>query len=221
MTGQDNGKIIDKVKKLLALTGSPYADEAEAAMLKAQELLLKHGLSISDVEIGETKEVVDEKVFTSEGKTLKWWEKTLSGIIGDNFRCAAYYRRNNPSVYFIGLKGDVEVAKEVFSYAVIVIRHLSSQYVKANKALYRDGRRLKNDYIIGFLNGLRDKFTAQVNSKCLSLMLVKDDAVIKAVDSKKFKKARRPRIGVSGDAQAIAAGYRDGMEFDYDKKMIE
>lgn len=46
MTERDNGKIIEKIKKLLALTDSPYADEAEAAMLKAQELLLKHGLSI-------------------------------------------------------------------------------------------------------------------------------------------------------------------------------
>lgn len=165
--------------------------------------------------------MVDEKVFTSEGKTLKWWEKILSGIIGDNFRCVAYYRRNRPSVYFIGLKGDVEVAKEVFCYAVIVIKHLSSQYVKANKAFYGDGRRLKNDYIVGFLNGLRDKFAAQVSSKCLSLMLVKDDAVVKAADNKKLKKAGRPRINVAGDADAIAAGYRDGKGFDPDRKMIE
>jgi hypothetical protein len=149
MTGQDSRKVIDKVKKLLALTDSPYADEAEAAMLKAQELLLKHGLSISDIQINEepAKEVVDEKVLAGRSK-ISWWEKILSGIIGDNFRCVAYYRRNEPNVYFIGLKEDVEVAKEVLSYAVIVIRHLSSQYVKANKVFCQNERKLKNDYIL-------------------------------------------------------------------------
>lgn len=123
MTERDNGKIIDKVKKLLALTGSPYADEAEAAMLKAQELLLKHGLTISEVETAEkptVKEVAGEEVSTGR-KRSAWWEKILAGIIGDNFRCIAYYRRKKPGFYFLGLKEDVEVAKEVFSYAVIVI----------------------------------------------------------------------------------------------------
>ena len=218
-----NSQVIDKVKKLLALTGSPYADEAQAAMLKAQKLLLMHGLTISEVQAAEesaVKEVADEEVSIG-GKRNNWWEKILSKIIADNFRCVAYYRRNKPGFYFLGLKEDVEVAKEVFSYAVVVIRHLSSQYVKA--AFYRDqGKaRIKNDYIIGFLEGLRVKFAAQVSSKCLSLMLVKDDAVVKAADNKKLKKDRRSRICAARDADAIAAGYRDGEEFDPERKMIE
>lgn len=218
---QENGKIIDKVKKLLALTVSPYADEAEAAMLKAQELLLRHGLTISDIQSEKpAKEVVDERVDVGQ-KRNDWWEKSLAKIIGDNFRCEHYFIKKRPGIYFIGLKDDVAVAKEVFSYAAIVIRHLSNEYVKANKTPYQNGRRLKNDYIIGFLDGLHDKFAEQVNSKCLALMLIKDDAVVEAAKNKNIKKARRSQIYTTGDADAIASGYIDGKNFDHERKMIE
>ena len=39
-------KLIEKIKKLLALSESSNENEAKIAMLKAQELLAKHKLSI-------------------------------------------------------------------------------------------------------------------------------------------------------------------------------
>lgn len=43
-------KIIDKIRKVLAMTKSNYREEAEAALLKAQQLMALHGLTMSDVE---------------------------------------------------------------------------------------------------------------------------------------------------------------------------
>ena len=57
---------IEKIKKLLALAGNnPSEEEAQAAMLKAQELLLQNGLTMEEVTShGEPakKEVTEEKL---------------------------------------------------------------------------------------------------------------------------------------------------------------
>lgn len=216
--------IVEKIKKVLALTQSPYPEEAMAAMLKAQELMAQHGLSMSDVNLEEKKpekEVTDQSVY--ETRRMKWWIKQLSSIIGENFRCHPYYiaRPNQTRMYFIGLKEDVELVKEVFNYAVIAVDHCAKAYIKKHKTPGVDGKHLKNDYIIGFLGGLRDKFKEQVASKCLSLVLVKDALVIKAVEDKKLCKGAKSKIKVERDDAARQAGYRDGMNFDSDRRMIQ
>ncbi|MFR2890971.1 MAG: DUF2786 domain-containing protein, partial [Clostridium butyricum] len=43
--------IILKIQKLLALSKSSNENEAQNAMLKAQQLLIKHKLSLKDVEL--------------------------------------------------------------------------------------------------------------------------------------------------------------------------
>lgn len=215
-----NNEIIEKIKKVLAMTDSPYPEESQAAMLKAQELMLKNGLSISDIEDADKpkqKEVVDEIAY--ESIRLKWWKKSLSGIIGNNFRCHPYLGYHG--VYFIGIKEDVEIAKNVYLYAVVVIEQLSREYAKANKKPGVDSRRTKNTYILGFLEGLQDRFTEQVNSSCLALMLVKDDAVIEVVENKDLRKGRQSTIRMSRDQNAAAVGYRDGKSFNPNKKMIQ
>lgn len=53
-------KIVERIKKLLALSESSNEHEAQLAMLKAQELLVKHKLTI--------KEVKEFKVYNSEIK---------------------------------------------------------------------------------------------------------------------------------------------------------
>lgn len=45
-----NEKIVLKIKKLLALSKSENQHESQNAMLKVQEMLMKHKLSLKDVE---------------------------------------------------------------------------------------------------------------------------------------------------------------------------
>jgi len=49
MDTKSKTKIISKVQKLFARTESNFEAEAEAALLKAQQLMMEHGLSISDI----------------------------------------------------------------------------------------------------------------------------------------------------------------------------
>ncbi len=91
------GKVIDKVRKLLALAGNnPSQEEAECAMLKAQEILLSNGLHMSDVETkDEAKEAVEDAV--KVGTRIFTWHDHLGNIVAENHRCKAYWNcyRNN------------------------------------------------------------------------------------------------------------------------------
>ena len=50
--------IKDRIQKLLALSVNPNENEAKAALLKAQELMAKHKLSMADFETAPESEVV-------------------------------------------------------------------------------------------------------------------------------------------------------------------
>lgn len=55
MNEADN-KIIDKIEKLIALSSSDNENEAKAAMLKAQELMAKYEIEMSQINPDKAKE---------------------------------------------------------------------------------------------------------------------------------------------------------------------
>lgn len=85
-----NIKVVDKIQKLLALSESSNEHEAKASMLKAQELLARHKLSLKEVQeykISDIKERRSKITFTRAK-----WKAQLAGLIADNFGCYHYFR---------------------------------------------------------------------------------------------------------------------------------
>lgn len=56
MNDEEN-KIIDKIEKLIALSGSDNENEAKAAMLKAQELMAKYQIEQDRINPGNKRNV--------------------------------------------------------------------------------------------------------------------------------------------------------------------
>src|SRR3972149_1093942 len=176
-----NPELISKIQKVLALANNnPSAEEGQTAMLLAQKLMMENNITISDISIGEikTKEVVDQAV--EESKMSSWWHQNLAVIIAENFKCTTYISRSHrvgiTSIKFVGLKNDVEMARQVYLYAVETVSYNSIKYVSSNKTRIST-RGMKNQYILGFLSGLRAKFAEQVKNNNWGLILVKDPAV--------------------------------------------
>lgn len=216
----NNEKIIDKIRKVLAMTKSTYKEEAEAALLKAQELMAQHGLTMSEVELPDKEsqmQVVDTCIY--EKRKTAWYEKQLGLVIANNFRCHVYNGIGR-GIYFIGLADDVEVAREVFIYALNTMLYLAGEYVKREKERHWYNRGLKNDYLTGFIAGLNAKFKEQVESNGYALVLVKDALVVQAVEDKKLRKGRGSQHITGGSHGAWTAGYKDGKSFNEKKKMI-
>jgi hypothetical protein len=105
----DSG-IILKIQKLLALASSSNENEAQAAMMKAQEMLAKYKLSMKDVQSRrpESKAV---KRCTAVTFTKAAWKGHLASVIADNFCCYMYLlTARSHQVVFMGLPEDAETA---------------------------------------------------------------------------------------------------------------
>jgi len=218
MTQQQQETILSKVKKLLALAeNNTSADESQNSFLKAQMLLLKHGLTMNDVADSDntnTKNVLNTSI--DESSRMLWWKKSLANIISNNFRCKSFtsFRTANTRICIIGLEEDVNIATEIYNCAVRTIEHQSKMYVKLNKKSNTKSAGLKNDFILGWLSGLEDKFKKQVESvKEYGLILVKDALIVTEIEKMKLRKGQGSKIKANRDADARNAGYKSGNSF--------
>jgi len=109
---------------------------------------------------------------------------------------------------------------EVYLYALNTMLYLAGNYIK-KCGLNKNLKGLKNDYIRGFLTGLRQKFEKQVQEKCYALALVKDALVVQAIENKRLRKGRKSQYVTGGSRAAWSAGYEDGRSFDENRKVIE
>lgn len=222
--GNGMEKVVLKVRKLLALAGegNPERAEAEAAMLKAQEMLLQYGLSMEGIQFAneeqEKKEVVQEGFAWGNGRKLQWWMKSLASVLAGNFRCYIYILNGyQKKVVFIGLKRDVEVVGEVYKFAVAFgvtnwnkyrAQNYMKDYAQGVHSEKRFTTKTKNDYFDGYIKGIQDKFIKQVQSK--ALIILKDVLVTEAYAKMHLRSAARQSIAMGGRSGAYDKGYADG-----------
>lgn len=208
--------VLVKIKKLLALASSNNENEAQTAMLKAQEMLAKYKLTMEDVQRSKPmqKNIKEKRTAITFKKAT--WKGRLASVIADNFCCYNYYcTQGTQQVVFMGLSEDIEAAAAVFEYAV---EYISGKVKQLRQKYYRLGesaRGLENDYAQGFISGLSQKYQEQKQqNQEWALVLVKPQAVIEAYQAKKFGK-HSVNIGVKyfGDDYAYREGQYDGKNF--------
>lgn len=215
-----NEKILERLRKVLALANNnASAEESETAMLFAQRIMVENNLCMEDCNLTEIELMEKEalEVTVTYKKRLLWWEKGLTRVIAENFRCKSFTRRysngGNCRLCLIGLKEDVKIAQETISYALKVMAHYSSQYAKEHKASCSTPVQIKNSWLSGFIRGLEAKFKQQVKDNNWGLVLVKDPVVLAAVEKLKLKPGRSGSHQ-GGDSSAYKSGYRQGQSFE-------
>ena len=219
-------EIILKIQKLLALSKSSNQNEAQNAMLKAQKLLMKHKLSMQDIENYSSDNIKIEDFKTEQRFRGKSWKSNLANIIANNFGCFLYYKTGNRQVHtvcFYGKEEDVIIANIMFEYAVKCINLEGNKLVKRMK---QDKRRkhfdgIKTDYAIGFIVGLEERFRNQLKENAeWGLVLQKDQVVI---DSYNKFSSGFGKISVnekfSRHLKAYKQGEEDGKKFDISDKI--
>lgn len=234
--------VLNKVRKLLALAGNnPNQQESEAAMMKAQQLLLSHGLEMRDAQFEEGRpEEAEERSTSNLNTQLTWWEGRIGVVVAKNFRCGCFrqsffhpesksYQRR---MCFVGLPEDAEIAAQVYNLACRTAKYEVVKYLKEAKkatelvAMLRGEEsdwsrskslRTRNDYLLGWIEGLKVAFAKNVTEN--ALILVKPDAVIQYVKALRLKYRRASSIARRGDASAHAAGKRAGSQFNSREKL--
>lgn len=213
-----NKEVIERIKKLLALSESSNEHESSTAMLQVQKLLVKHKLSMKEIEEFGEKEpinVVDDMsdICMTTGK----WKGILSMVICDNFGCYCYSQSKNRKTYitFVGKDTDVTVCKIVLKYAIDCIKSRVDSFKKQYKKEGRSIRGLEVTYALSFIKGLKQAFEDQkkANEQEWGLVLVKDPEVEKAWSELSLRSGEKYKAKVVNDNNLRDSAYQEGKNF--------
>lgn len=216
-------KLVEKIKKLLALSESSNENEAKVAMLKAQELLAKHKLSMKEIKDYTIINIsIKEKVSNVSFRQGKW-KAQLGSLIAENFGCYQYFKRGTSrTIAFFGREEDILVCNIVLEYAVDCVassvKRLRYQYSKDGYST----KGLENDYALGFIEGLGKMFEEQKKkNQEWGLVLVKDVEVVKAYENIKFSGSINTSTQFQGYHEVYYQGKEDGEKFSITDKIAE
>lgn len=133
---QHQEKLIDKVRKLIAKAESTDSQaEADALMMRANQILLEHNLSMSSVEMDEEENrITEESHATRFGENKhegnQWEFLLMSTLCCHNMcGCILHVQKGVPggTISIIGKPGNAETVLYLFDVARETIRRLSKQ----------------------------------------------------------------------------------------------
>lgn len=216
--------MILKIKKLLALSKSSNEHESQNAMIMAQKLLIKHKISMNEVDSYD----IETFNILEKGTSIKFrgssWKSNLGQVIANNFSCYLFYRtKRTHEIIFYGKEEDIIICNIMLEYAIKCINLNADKLIKRLKT---DKRRkhfkgIKNDYAIGFINGLDERFKEQLKSnKEWGLVIVKDPKVVES-----YKEYSQGFVAIEvhskfdKNIKAFEIGKKDGKEFDISNKL--
>ncbi|HZJ64614.1 MAG TPA: DUF2786 domain-containing protein [Kofleriaceae bacterium] len=187
----ETDRVLERIRKLLALAGSPNQHEAEIAMRKAHELMLRHNIESIGARVDRSYEVRHLGDPQKRGNRV---ESAIAGLLSEFFfvkviRVPVYMPRlGRPgSVYeIVGTHANVEMASHVYAFLLATAERLWS--ANRHDTRVRSGRdRLA--YQAGVVGGFREKLLFErVDLKKTGLVWVGD----RTLDG--FYRARHPHI---------------------------
>ena len=210
-TGADPGadRVLDRIRKLLALAGSPNQHEAEIAMRKAHELMLRHNVEATAT---RSQHRYCVRHLGDPHKRGTRVESDVVSLLAEFFfvkviRVPVYLPRLGKSgtVYEIaGTHANVEMASHVYAFLLATAERLWT--ANRHDARVRNGRdRLV--YQSGVVGGFRDKLVSErVDLKETGLVWVGD----RSLDG--FYRARHPRITTRRHHVRINSAHAAGRE---------
>ena len=213
-----NKEVIEKIKKLLALSESSNEHESSTAMLQVQKLLVKHKLSMKEVEeYGEKEPINVVNDMSDICMTTGKWKGILAMVICENFGCYCYSQSKNRKTYvtFVGKDTDVTVCKIVLQYAIDCIKSRVDSFKRQYKREGRSTRGLEVTYALNFIKGLKQAFEEQkkANEQEWGLVLVKAPEVEKAWNELSLRKGSVYRPTVVNDGDVKNSAYEEGKRF--------
>lgn len=163
-------KVLDKIRKLIALSGSSNVHEAAVAAAAAQRLMLEHRIAESDVTVDATEEdvVVDQEIYRDRRlkSPPRWHEILLNGIANANFcrvilgaDCERIGWRVERRPFYRVIGSEADRATTVYLYEMLrgEIERLAVQVCRC----YRYDRAERASFKLGAAGALSNKLLAE------------------------------------------------------------
>ncbi len=158
-------RVIERVRKLLALSNSSNEHEAALAAAHAQRLLAEHNLAMSELEMRE--EGAGEAELTV-AKTVPKWLSSLFAVVAHTFDCMAVVASSADAgrLRFIGVGEDPAVAACTLQFLMQELRRLATRYLKQQEAVAdllspATRRRIRDSYLLGGVQGVQQAMALQ------------------------------------------------------------
>ncbi len=149
--------LVGRIKKLLALTDSPYEHEAQAALLKAQQLMQSH--QVEDNELAQSEEGSELEMpiiqdFFYQGKRLPaYWNRFLLMVLAKYYKCQ-YVQCSGVGIGVYGHRPYIEIVRHLYQYYEDVINQTAKQH--AGKGTV---------YLNNFRDGMVDRLQTKLQQK--------------------------------------------------------
>lgn len=157
----DAARVLERVRRLLALASSENQNEAEAAMAAARKLMLKHNLDAP----GSERAYSFRHLGTPTGRR-KAWQRALANILSEFFFVdiiiVPAYRplegKAGSVIEACGTESNLEVA----SYAHDFLEQAAeTAWLEHKKAQSISGNRDRESYLFGLMTGFHDKLARE------------------------------------------------------------
>lgn len=213
-------KILDKIKKCLALANSSNAHEAASAMRQAQKLMEIHGVTTDDVAISD---VESHTAKAGAGRTPPSHVAMLANMVASAFGAEIVYcprydgERWIGRVEFYGVNGAAEVAGYAFEVLGRQLKRDRNAYLATlNKRIKRATKVRRGDlYAQAWVNTVARQVTSHQRSDA-------ENQIIEAYKAKRWEtpletgKARDNTKGMrSHDVDALYRGREDGRKVNF------
>lgn len=225
----DREKAMDKIKKLLALSGSDNDHESHVALAMAQKLMMEFKIQEKELAEGEEKKCVTKKTaFYFTRGNVNTYVSDLADIIADNFCCVNFFttrkgiRKN--FISFMGLEDDVALCEEAMITAMNAISEGCNRAWKEIKKKYDLSyipagiwNPAMTGYIRGYLTGLSDIFEEQkaAHQEWGLVLVVPPEAEEFRANLESITLNRPDDISYN----YYNEGYEDGKKFNMNKKI--
>ena len=158
-------RVIEKVRKLLALSSSSNEHEAALAAAHVQRLLAEHNLEMSEL---EAQEEGAGEVELEVARTVPKWLSSLFATVANGFDCFPIVTTTATCsrLRFIGVGEDPEVASYTLQFLMHELRRLATIYLRTAEAATgrlspADRKRIRHSYLLGGAQGVRHALAAQ------------------------------------------------------------
>lgn len=156
LTQTSANPILNKIQKLLALSQSSNEHEAELAMIRSQQLLLKYNLDIKDISSVNEDCYVLKRIMKMKRENAKM---RATAKILETFLVSTVISKSSDSTYLeiVGTEVNVEIA----DYVASVLEHeLEKLWYHVQLTTSLRGQTAKNSFFLGIAKGYCNKIQA-------------------------------------------------------------
>ena len=229
-------KMLERIRRLLALSKSTNVHEAEAAAAKAQELLFKYNIDEADVPGAQKAKSTYQKVLIElgEGRAVAWKRTLLFAVARTNF-CTAFFSHSIDSRGHLHRLNRMSLVGEPHNIEVVsyLLDYLSSEIIRLSEDLwYKEGTGSKSSWKTSFCYGavqgvsevlqIQADLDRQKYVHSTALIVLKDKDLSEAIET--LVGTDIPIIRMDGavtNHDGIRTGYNEGLNIQLRKGIKE